>query len=193
MDPDHKDETSVLPGASAGSLRVTATTQGHPPRDARRGGPRALPVTAEVPTEASEALHWLFTFHNFNIFATLTGSSPDNPVFQTQMVWRRLAHGRDRRRKPTSLLPREGEQPKPPDCHGDETSGRPTEQAGQRWKRVTHKGFDKGADSSVEKGSYFQQAETEECHSCKELRSQPRTSYRSQLKKGPRRKGTETS
>lgn len=60
MDPDHKDETSVLPGASAGSLRVTATTQGRPPQDAR---------------------------------------------------------------------PREGEQPKPPDGRGDETSGRPTAQA----------------------------------------------------------------
>lgn len=90
---------------------------------------RPAPVTAEVPTEASEALHWLFTFHNVNIFATLTGSSLDNPVSQNQMVWRRLAHGRDRRGKPTSLLPREGEQPKPPDGRGDETSGRPTAQA----------------------------------------------------------------
>lgn len=35
LDPDHKDKTSVLPGASAGSLHVTATAQGCPPQDAR--------------------------------------------------------------------------------------------------------------------------------------------------------------
>lgn len=135
--------------------------------------PARTPTTAGFPMEASQALHWLFTFHNFNVFATVTGSSPDNPLVCFQCFTIRdggeearthhwTPHRGDRRRKPISLLPRDGEQPEPPTCHGDETSGRPTVTAGQHRQRVTHEGFNKGADSSVEKGACFQQAEMEE-------------------------------
>lgn len=86
--------------------------------------------------EASQALHWLFTFHNFNVFATVTGSSPDNPLVCFQCFTIRdggeeartrhwTPHRGDRRRKPMALLPRDGEQPSRPPAMGTRRAAGP--------------------------------------------------------------------